>query len=123
MGLNIFAENKSNNNNQTLMILTDGEANEHPKGGEKKALKKWVQKHQYCPTINSYSFGKNIDSIMLQDFANIGNGSFSFIPCPGFVGTIFVHSISNIFSTMGSNTKLRIEPINGVKIAKVLGNL
>jgi hypothetical protein len=59
---------------------------------------------------------------MLRDLATIGNGSFSFIPCPGFIGTIFVHSISNILSTLGSNTEISIKTINGVVIEKVFGD-
>jgi hypothetical protein len=42
MGLDILSKNKSNDKHQTVMILFDGEANEHPKGGEIKALNDWV---------------------------------------------------------------------------------
>lgn len=51
----------------------------------------------------TYALGKKIDSVLLSDYAFMGNGSYSFIPCPGFVGTVFVNSCSNILSTMGSN--------------------
>lgn len=51
----------------------------------------------------------------------VGNGTFNFIPCPGFIGTIFVNSISNVIATMGRNCKLNVEVLNGVKIEKVYG--
>jgi hypothetical protein len=51
-----------------------------------------------------------------------GSGAFSFIPCPGFVGTIFVNSTANILSTMGKNVKIDIKTLNGVKIKRVLGD-
>ncbi len=50
-----------------------------------------------------------------------GKGLYSFIPCPGFVGTIFVNSISNIFSTMANNCEVTIEAINGAYVEQVLG--
>lgn len=58
---------------------------------------------------------------MLRDIAMAGNGAFAFIPCPGFVGTIFVNSMANIMSNMGRNAKLSIKTLNGVKITNVLG--
>ena len=48
------------------------------------------------------AFGKKIDSKLLQEIAIEGNGSFTFISCPGFCGTIFVNLIASILSVMGS---------------------
>jgi len=59
----------------------------------------------------------------LTEIANEGHGSYSFIPCPGFIGTIFVNGIANAISTLASNTELEIEMLNGVKVKKVLGNM
>lgn len=50
-----------------------------------------------------------------------GNGAFTFIPCPGFCGTIFVNSIASILSTLGSNCDIEVELLNGVYANKVLG--
>ena len=50
-----------------------------------------------------------------------GNGSFTFIPCPGFCGTIFVNMIAQILSTMGSQADVEVEGLNGVKIKRTLG--
>lgn len=51
----------------------------------------------------------------------ISDGNFTFIPCPGFAGTIFVNSISNALSTMARKCTFNVKALNGVKIEKVLG--
>jgi hypothetical protein len=53
---------------------------------------------------------------LLRELASIGHGDYSFIPCPGFIGTIFVNTLSNLMSTMAVDTKIVIEPLNGAKI-------
>lgn len=41
--------------------------------------------------------------------------NFSSSKGPGFVGTIIVNSISNILCTMGNETSIEIEPLEGTK--------
>ena len=55
--------------------------------------------------------------------ALVGNGQYNFIPCPGFVGTIFVNSISNVLSTMANTCELIVEALNGAKIVSIPGGL
>lgn len=52
----------------------------------------------------------------MRELASIGHGDYSFIPCPGFIGTIFVNTLSNLMSTMAINTKVHLIPMNGAKI-------
>jgi len=59
---------------------------------------------------------------LLRDLAVQGNGAFAFIPCPGFVGTIFVNSVANILTTMGRNATVKIHTSNGVKIKNIIGD-
>jgi Hint-domain/VWA / Hh protein intein-like len=49
-------------------------------------------------------------------------GSFSFIPDAGFVGTIFVHAIANLMATLAYDTKLKIEPAEGVRFKGIVGH-
>jgi hypothetical protein len=60
---------------------------------------------------------------LLNNLAFVGNGQYNFIPCPGFVGTIFVNSISNILSTMANTCELIVETLNTAKIAAIPGGL
>jgi hypothetical protein len=80
-------------------------------------LRRYLDKHKgFGCVINTYGFGYNLDSMLLDDIAREGHGSYSFIPDPGFVGTVFVNSISNLMSTMGKNACLSIEPLNGAEL-------
>lgn len=40
------------------MVLTDGEPNQEPNEGHIPALENWIKSNNFCPSINSYSFGK-----------------------------------------------------------------
>ena len=52
-----------------------------------------------------------------------GFGQYNFIPCPGFIGTIFVNCLSNILCTMAAKCELQFEFHNGAKIEEVKGGL
>lgn len=60
---------------QFLLLLTDGQPNESPKGGEVNALKEYLDKHcrgKEHVQINTYGFGYNLNSAMLLDLAMLG---------------------------------------------------
>lgn len=46
----------------------------------------------------------------------VGNGSFNYIPESGFVGTVFVNSLSNILMVNTVECKLHLKPLNGAVI-------
>jgi hypothetical protein len=59
--------------------------------------------------VNTFGFGYELDSQLLEGLAHIGNsGSYAFIPDGAFVGTIFVNAISNLLTTVATNLKLSI---------------
>lgn len=103
------------------MLLTDGDPNVYPPAGFIPSFQKYKLKKNHHPTLNTFALGKRIDSVLLDSYAKEGNGSYTFIPCPGFVGTIFVNSLANSLSVMGSNTQLTLEPLNGAKIEHIYG--
>lgn len=76
----------------------------HPPSGYVETLKKYTQKMHpnFYFSLNTFAFGKHIDTPLLDKYATIGNGQYCFIPCPGFIGTIFVNSIANTLNTMAS---------------------
>ena len=60
-------------------------------------------------TVNTFGFGYNLDSDLLLDLAVAGGGNYAFIPDASFVGTVFVHAVSNELSKLGSSAVLSIE--------------
>ena len=94
----------------TIMILTDGQPNIVPPRGHVPMLKRYFDKHSnFTCTINTYGFGNSLDSELLDAIANETNGSYAFIPDSGFVGTIFVNSISNVIATAATKAELSFE--------------
>lgn len=56
--------------------------------------------------IDTFGFGYQMDSQLLDQISQIGNGNYNFIPDSSFVGTIFVNSLSNMLSTKSFAAKL-----------------
>jgi hypothetical protein len=109
-GLNII--NKSSletKRNSAIFLLTDGQPNMEPPRGHIPTLKKFIESNRLGCTINTFGFGYNLDTKLLEDIATEGNGSYSFIPDGAFVGTIFVNAISNVLSTVATNVTLELD--------------
>jgi len=103
-------------------LLTDGQPNIFPPAGLVGQFEKYKNTYDdFHFNLNTFAFGKHIDTPLLDEYAMMGNGQYSFIPCPGFLGTIFVNAISNILSTMGSRCELNIEMENGARLVDVPG--
>ncbi len=49
--------------------------------------------------------------------AEEGHGDYSFIPCPGFIGTIFVNTLSNLLSTICVHSVLEVEGLYGTNMS------
>jgi len=95
--------------NSGCLLFTDGVPNVIPPKGHQAMLQNYIDKYQELPcVINTYGFGYSLDSPLLVDLAAKGNGNFSFIPDSGFVGTIFVNSISNLACHVAKNCVLKI---------------
>jgi hypothetical protein len=107
----------------TLKLFTDGQPNINPAEGHIPALKKYKDRHSdFSPTINTFGFGYNLDSQLLEDLAVEGCGYYSFIPDSSFVGTVFVNSISDLLSTAATQVSLSIEPSDDSKITSLVGS-
>ncbi|CAF2207557.1 unnamed protein product, partial [Rotaria magnacalcarata] len=96
-----------------LFLLTDGCPTEIPKGGHLEALEKLKEKINFTCTVNTFGFGYQLDSKLLEDISILGNaGSYAFIPDGGFVGTIFVNAISTLLTTTATNVQLLIHDVH-----------
>lgn len=111
----------------SLLFMTDGLPSEHlqPPRGIMESLKRVYSQSDdtVLPTIYTFGFGYSLDTKLLVDIAKVGNGSFSFIPDAGLVGTVIIHTIANISTVCGSNLKLHLsnESNAGVIIKKIYG--
>jgi hypothetical protein len=72
-------------------------------------LKTLKKNGKYSANINTFGFGYSLDSELLNQISQEGNGSFSFIPDGSMVGTILINSLSNITTTFSENIKLKID--------------
>eukprot|EP00928_Gymnodinium_smaydae_P014562 TRINITY_DN15356_c0_g1_i1.p1 TRINITY_DN15356_c0_g1~~TRINITY_DN15356_c0_g1_i1.p1 ORF type:complete len:530 (+),score=130.43 TRINITY_DN15356_c0_g1_i1:105-1694(+) len=105
---------------QHLIVLTDGETEE--KNDLMVRLRRYkLEKRSLPGTVSAFGFGYEIDSNLLVEIAEFCDGTYAFIPDAGFVGTIFVNSISNLLVTMAKDAVVTIEGAEGVRITKVSG--
>lgn len=125
-GLKQFESTASNGARvSSLLFMTDGLPSEHlqPPRGIMESLKRVYSQSDSStlPTIYTFGFGYSLDTKLLVDIAKVGNGSFSFIPDAGLVGTVIIHTIANISTVCGSNLKLKLTSDTGAIIKKIYG--
>ncbi|KAJ1310373.1 hypothetical protein OPQ81_007111 [Rhizoctonia solani] len=113
-----------------VFILTDGQPNIDPPRGHIPMLKNYLDAlPSDAPkfTISTFGFGYDLDSRLLDEIADLGQGTYGFIPDSGMVGTVFVHALANLMSTWATGCTLDVEivtknPKTQAKL-KVLGAL
>ena len=108
LGIEISNNPEFKNKNISLLLFTDGVPNNNPPRGIINSLEKLVDKTSREYVINTFGFGYDLDSILLRQIADIGKGSYSFIPDATMVGTIFVNFIANSLLTCVNNLELII---------------
>ena len=121
LGLDSLKKNFNYNRLSCIYLLTDGCPNIVPPRGHSFMLKRELDSFEFNPIISTFGFGYNLDSKLLDEISTIGNGEFIFIPDPGFVGTTFVTSISNILTTYVTNAEIKIGLPGNIKVTDVLG--
>lgn len=108
LGIEISNNPEFKNKNISLLLFTDGVPNNNPPRGIINSLEKLVDKTSREYVINTFGFGYDLDSLLLRQIADIGKGSYSFIPDATMVGTIFVNFIANSLLTCVNNLELII---------------
>lgn len=108
---------------QALFILTDGMPNVEPPRGHIPMLKQYLEANpQTRFNVSTFGFGYSLDSKLLSDLANVGGGSYGFIPDAGMVGTVFVHALANLLATYSTRATLSVEVPEGMKLKSVRGS-
>jgi len=68
-----------------------------------------LRKHGGLPgSLSTFGFGYSLDSALLEDLAGMGNGTYSFIPDVGMVGTVFVHAVANAMSCLSPHCQVKV---------------
>ncbi|KAM7186807.1 Hint domain containing protein [Naviculisporaceae sp. PSN 640] len=108
-GIDLFVHDRYHENPKripALMVLTDGCPNHMcPTQGYVPKLK---SNGKLPIIINTFGFGYSLRSGLLKSIAEVGGGSYAFIPDAGMVGTVFVHAVANLQSTFARNAVLRL---------------
>lgn len=103
----------------TIFLLTDGQPNYRPPRGEVTMLKNAMDG---CDNIvvNTYGFGYNLDSKLLVELARSTQGSYSFIPDIGTLGTVFVHAMANLGTAVDRSITLNIETEGTIAMPEIV---
>jgi len=102
-------ETIKNNNNTSIVLLTDGVSNNDPPNGILQTLISNYDINKMKPfTLNTFGFSYDINSELLRSLANYYNGIFGFIPECSMVGTVFINYLTNLLATHLINLKLDI---------------
>lgn len=108
---------------QSVFILTDGMPNVEPPRGHIPMLKQYLEANpQTRFNISTFGFGYSLDSKLLSEIANVGGGSYGFIPDAGMVGTVFVHALANLFATYAPRAIMNVEMPEGMTLKTLKGS-
>ena len=108
--LGILEAKKYKNYNTCLMLFTDGEPNVNPPMGIIPSLNETISDIKDVNfTISTFAFGYNVDSILMEEIAEIGNGVYGYCPDCTMVGTIFTNFMANILTTVESTVRIDVK--------------
>jgi Mg-chelatase subunit ChlD len=112
---------KCMNMSNSVFLLTDGVPNCEPPRGHIPMLRKFLDSNpDLTMSVHTFGFGYSLDSKLLLQIANEGGGNYNYIPDAGFVGTVFVHAVTNVLCTFTQDAILSVELPSGVS-GRLLG--
>lgn len=103
-----------------VMLLTDGQTTNRDTVIARMDEYRLANEGKLPGTVQTFGFGYNIDSPLLDEMAINGQGTYSFIPDAGFVGTIFVNTLSNLLATMAKDVHITLE-LENCDVNEVIG--
>ena len=106
----IEAKKYDENYNISLLLFTDGEPNENPPMGIIPTLRESISDIKDVNfTISTFAFGYNVDSQLMEEIAQIGNGIYGYCPDCTMVGTIFTNFMANVLNTVEPIVKINVK--------------
>lgn len=106
MGIDKINSVYTDDNNVSMIVMTDGVSNSDPPRGIVPTLQDCIKTQKLKFTINTFGYGYNIDSNLLNQIASLTNGVFGFIPDATMVGTIFINMLSSILTGCINNLEV-----------------
>ena len=107
--MEILRTTESKDRLQAIFLLTDGIPNIEPPRGHEGMLERYYTTHGYRCMINCYGFGYNLDSQLLRNISKMSGGDgFSYIPDASLLGNIFIHGLSNFYTTALMDASLKV---------------
>ena len=123
MGIDISNSISLKNYQKSIMVFTDGCSNIDPPKGLLQTLKDKLKTCSNDFTISTFSYGNDVNSKLLIDIANIGNGIYGYCSDGSMVGTTFINYMSNLLSTITPVVKVRVTQGNAIKKTMTIGPL
>ena len=99
-----------------MLLLTDGE-NEH--GSNERCLKLAQVAADYTLTMNALGFGDHWNQDVLEQIADAGGGTLSYIEAPDTAVDEFNRLLSRAQSVFFTNAYLHLELLPGVRLAEL----
>jgi hypothetical protein len=104
------------------MLLTDGFPNINPPRGILPSLKSSLpMKNPW--SLHAFGFGYSLDSVLLSEIAEFGNGLFGFIPDCTMVGTVFINFMATMLATAHQGVMFDVQYADGNKVTVNTGPL
>lgn len=63
------------------------------------------------PNIHVFGYGYELDTKLLSEIAQVGNGTYAYIPDCSMVGTVFVNFMAAALSTVTNVAELSLDGI------------
>lgn len=121
-GLKLFDKTKGDGQGKVpaMMVLTDGEPNHMcPPQGYVPKMRPMMP---FPCSIHTFGFGYHLRSGLLKSIAEIGGGSYAFIPDSGMIGTVFVHAVANLQSTFATDATLTLTYAAPLEVSETTGH-
>ncbi|EFC47613.1 predicted protein [Naegleria gruberi] len=120
-GLRLIGQRTNANEVTSLLLFTDGLANEGITNTNEIVKKMTTMIHEEIRTnltVFTFGFGTDTDANMLTSISQAGNGLYYFLQTTDDIPKAFGNVIGGLISVVGQNIKVKIEPNANVKLKK-----
>ena len=111
-GLEELRKNDRPGRHSAALVLTDGCPNLSPPRGLIEMFRRYRQQQLHNSVVHTFGFGYNMDSSMLVELANQGDGVYAFVPDSSFVGTAFVNCINSLLTVLATDASRGLDVEN-----------
>jgi Mg-chelatase subunit ChlD len=94
---------------QACLLLTDGQPNIVPPTGHIPMLRRKMRKSEHAVPVHTFGFGREVESVLLDEIAEETGGLYAYIPDASLVGSVFVSTLANLCTTLATAATLRVE--------------